>query len=1050
MIRRAGTFLLIFAAPVARLLQSSPPAGDGATRPAKYYTSPDLEATVWATSPMLHNPTNIDCDARGRIWVAEAVNYRGFNTKNGNPLWREKGDRIVILEDSDGDGRADKTQIFVEDKDLVAPLGIAVIGNRVFVSCSPNLILYTDINENGVFEPAIDKKEIFLTGFGGLDHDHSLHALVGGPDGNYYLNVGNAGPHHVTDHAGNIVSSGSWYNGGSPYNTNNSPGLRGSDARLYTGGLAMKMNRAGGAMTVIGHNFRNSYELCADSFGNIWQNDNDDEISCRVSSLMPFGNAGYNSSDGTRSWQADRRPGQTLQNAHWHQDDPGVMPAGDIYGAGSPTGIVVYENGALGERYEGTILSCEAGRNLVWSLRANRDGAGFKFDRSIFVSSVEKDNINYVWSDAPRDPAKWFRPSDVCVGADGAIYVADWYDPIVGGHQMHDKFGEGSILRIAPKGNKPNIPTIDLTTPAGAARALASPAVHVRFVALEALLTFGERAVAPLEALLKDRNVYIRARALWALASLGEAGARRVETYLSDPDVNIRIAAHRALRASAGFLNSPAKLSKDPSPAARAEAALSLRGEKNLPLILQLAKSYNGGDRAFLESLGAGAQGIEKDLYHSIIEQEPADPAQWSDRAAELAWRLHPAEAVDALRVRAVSTSLNLIKRISAIDAIAFIPTKNAAEALLQLALSGPADTRDYAIWWIQNRDTNDWRTFDIAKYLPRDPARAAIPRGFPQPPRVAAFTSPILKNGFVNFNLDVSGAKHLWLVAFDTGDGNSCDWADWLEPELITNDTKIPLTSIDYDRATTGFGEIYKNANCARGPLRVDGTDAATGYGAHANSVILFNIPQSLQTAEPLFFRGMAGADRGGPTAGGSDHTSKSTTLQFAVYHDAPAAASKLTNDATSRPAPRAEDILTLRGDAARGKLVFFSKAGACSSCHVFAGEGRAVGPDLTDISKKYDRASLLQSITNPSAAILSGYETTVILTKTGETLSGFIIGDGETVILKDSTGANHAIARSEIAERYQQNISLMPENIANILDERRLADLLEYLAKK
>ena len=118
----------------------------------------DLEATLWAESPMFYNPTNMDVDIKGRIWITEAVNYRNFNNDSTKFLHHSKGDRVMILEDTDQDGKADTSKVFVEDKDLVSPLGIAVIGNKVIVSCSPNLIVYTD--ENGDDKP--DKKEICL------------------------------------------------------------------------------------------------------------------------------------------------------------------------------------------------------------------------------------------------------------------------------------------------------------------------------------------------------------------------------------------------------------------------------------------------------------------------------------------------------------------------------------------------------------------------------------------------------------------------------------------------------------------------------------------------------------------------------------------------------------------------------------------------------------------------------------------------------------------------------------------------------------------------
>ena len=253
------------------------------------------EVTLWAESPALYNPTNMDVDAKGRIWVTEAVNYRDFNNDPEKRLHFEKGDRVMILEDTNGDGVSDSSKVFVQDKDLVAPMGIAVLGNKIFVSCAPSLVVYTD--ENGDDVP--DKKEVFLTGFGGFDHDHSLHSLVAGPDGQYYFNTGNAGPHKVTDKAGWKLRSGSVYTGGTPYNDKNEPAQISDDGRIWVGGLALRMKKDGTDLEVVGHNFRNSYEVALDSYGNMWQNDNDDQVeTCRVTWIMEGGNAGYFNANG--------------------------------------------------------------------------------------------------------------------------------------------------------------------------------------------------------------------------------------------------------------------------------------------------------------------------------------------------------------------------------------------------------------------------------------------------------------------------------------------------------------------------------------------------------------------------------------------------------------------------------------------------------------------------------------------------------------------------------------------------------------------------------
>ena len=119
------------------------------------YLPDDLEVTLWAESPMFYNPTNMDIDSRGRVWITEAVNYRNYNNDSTKSLHHSHGDRVMILEDADGDGKAEGSKIFVQDKDLVSPLGLAVIGNKVYVSCSPHLIVYTDENHDDRPESAV-------------------------------------------------------------------------------------------------------------------------------------------------------------------------------------------------------------------------------------------------------------------------------------------------------------------------------------------------------------------------------------------------------------------------------------------------------------------------------------------------------------------------------------------------------------------------------------------------------------------------------------------------------------------------------------------------------------------------------------------------------------------------------------------------------------------------------------------------------------------------------------------------------------------------------
>jgi putative membrane-bound dehydrogenase-like protein len=676
--------------------------------PVQEIDVPDgLEVTLWATSPLLQNPTNMDTDEAGRIWVAEGVNYR-------REIHRKEGDRIVVLQDTDGDGQADSSHTFVQDPELICPLGISVFDNKIVVAQPPHILVYTDVDRNQKFDPKIDKREEFLSGFNARNHDHSLHTTVAGPDGKWYINQGNCGA-RIKDKDGREFHSGGPYyqNGaGNPEwfnNPNEYAGKPSADGNIYNGGFAGRINPDGTGLQILAHGFRNSYELCLSSFGDIYQNDNDDRVSCRVTWLMEGGDLGFYSKNGRRLWAPDRRPGQAAERAHWRQDDPGVIPAGDVYGGGSPTGIAFYENGALPAEYDGMLLSCEARARIIQRYHPTLSTTGSPVELGQRRNLVTcEDNLN-------------FRPSDVMVGADGALYVADWYDTKVGGHRAEDPTHSGAIYRIAPKGFKPSIPKLSGNAINDAVTRLKSPSASIRLLGFQTLKQAKAKALPAVRELLKSDSRFVKARAVWLLPYVGKKGVALCRARLKHESDEQRILAFRALRSAGHDVISMARaVVKGSDATVRREIAVALRDldpKKKLPLVVELFSTADGVDRHYLEACGLAAEDIEEKVWKTLDRKQGKKPLEWSASHIKRTWRLMPKAAAGALVTRATSDQLSIDERSFAMESLAFVGNRAAVETIIQIAAS-EGDLAKEATWWLVSKGLDEWNDFGVRETL--------------------------------------------------------------------------------------------------------------------------------------------------------------------------------------------------------------------------------------------------------------------------------------------------------------------------------------------
>ena len=656
--------------------------------------SEGLEITLFASEDQIFSPASIDIDERGRVWVLETVNYRKKT--------REGGDRVLILEDRDGDGRCETPKVFYQGHDIDGGHGICVLGNQVIVSVSDRILRLTDTDGDDVS----DEHQVLFRGkllpkpaaLRGPDdqHDHAIHAASFGPDGRLHFNFGNtiAELQHADGSPVEDIH-------GHPVNNTGNP---------YRQGMVIRCELDGSRVEVLGHNFRNNWEVSVDSFGVLWQSDNDNgSSSCRVNFVMEGGNFGYTDEMTGMGYQTARtNMEETMQRQMWHQNDPGVVPNLLITGRGAPTGMVVYEGDLLPEKYRGQMLHAETGQRVVWSFPVEKQGAGY--------SAVIADLVR------GREDAN-FRPCDISVAPDGSLFIADWYDPVDCCHRALDDTGR--IFRLAPPGNAHRVPEFDFQSPEGAARALRNPNLAVRYRAWTALHEMGDGALEALEDMATDPNPRFRARALWLIAA-NEKVTHAIELALQDPLEDMRALALRiARRHNYEILPIVEKMLRDSSALVRRECALSVRGcatPKAAELWASLALQHDGKDRWYLEALGIGETGNEDACFAAWLEQIGES---WDSPAGrDIIWRSRSRVAPEYLAAILLGPDLSEPERRRYVRAFDFHSYGAKEDALVRILFAGP----DIHAWTfseaLQRTEQNTLETRpELLKQL-----RAAIP----------------------------------------------------------------------------------------------------------------------------------------------------------------------------------------------------------------------------------------------------------------------------------------------------------------------------------
>ncbi len=982
-----------------------------------------LQVELFASEPMLLNPTAIDVDHLGRVWVAEAVNYR--RKPFGRPTLRDDGDRIVILTDKDGDGKADESTVFYQSPELIAPLSVLVLPQanskslRVLVAQSPNILEFWDRDGDLKADGPPTK---FLTGFGGIDHDHGVHGLSVGPDGKLYFTVGDSGVTGLQSKDGK----------GPKYVSNNT---------TIQKGTVWRCDLDGNNVELIAHNFRNNYEACVDSFGEIWLSDNDDDGNqqTRICFVMPGGNYGY----------GPRGPGQT----HWHEEQPGIVHKAMRTGFGSPTGICFYEGTLLPKQYQGDLIHADAGPREIRYFQRKPKGAGYELDKINMLTSTDN----------------WFRPSDVCVAPDGSVFVADWYDPGVGGHGMGD-WTRGRIYRLTPTGHKGyTVPEVKLETKEGIKAALKSPNLAAQAYAKEVLRKASkEDVVALAKALFGEQSNMNHLFRLFWFAPITKGSTPNADAEL----IGLTTEYSRAIQANKQLLSAVIRIGNQRNAlefepfketeirdvaiempgiegAAAREYLLGLRLSPSNPakfFFYHLAKKYDGQDHFYRAALNI-ACGTDPERRDKILADFEKHFPEWNDKVADLVWELRPKSMLPKMERLMADAKLTAAQKARIVDILAVNDDSAAGQTMLKLLTSSSsAEVKASALEKLKLFLPTKWNALAKAPEL-EEAIRNLLKSD-------ATRIAGLELIGTARLNTMLKDVLAIAQKSSDPGTAyrtlaqlNSPAAATALEELLEFAKTKKQTNEI-----MQAFGSMIGNG---RTPA------SETALKVLSNVV---NAKDADADIRRTAIEGLAGSRPGTDWllklkedgAFPSDFIASTGRLlrnsPFQGQRNKAMILFPAPGKLDPKKLPPISELIKRVGNPDNGRAVLAKSITSevqCLKCHMVRGQGGQIGPDLSMIGKKASKENLYDSLLTPSKAIADQYVSWKLDSDDGQSITGLLVGETETTLtIRDANGKDHEFP-AKGTDRKKSLTSIMPEGLVATLTEDELVDVVEYLTK-
>ncbi|GAA4433000.1 PVC-type heme-binding CxxCH protein [Bremerella cremea] len=997
MYRSALALLLMLIAPVASALAQRNltviPDTDPEAERKSFTVAEGFEVNLFASEPMIASPIQINFDAQGRLWVASSEVYPQIEPG------QVANDKILMLEDTDGDGQADKSTVFADG--LLIPTGVLPGDGGVYVANSTELLHMKDTDGDG----KADSKRVVLSGFGTEDTHHILHTLRWGYDGMMYFNQSIYIHSHIeTPH-----------------------GVR----RLNAGGIWQ---------------FRPEtmeLDVFCRGFVNTWGHH--------------YNNYGANfATDGAYGEGINYTfPGAVFVTAaNSRRLLTGLNP-------GSPKhcGLELVGGSHLPEDWQTSALTNDFRAHRVCRFVLEEDGSGF--------ASRQTEDVIKASHGA-------FRPVDIKMGPDGAIYVADWYNPIIqhGEVDFRDKRRDhvhGRIWRITKKGSPLVKPTnLEAASVDELLAALTSSEKWVRTHAklqlkLRPRAEVLEKLAAWMKAQAKDdpATAHHRLEGLWAYQALDEINEPLLSEMLASPDHNIRAAGVRVASQWHDQLSDPmamfAAAVRDEHPRVRLEGVRALA---TIPT-----------SESMIVGLEATRQPMDRFLDFAVWQLTEDLAPQWVPELKE---------AVASNDTNSKILQDALAHPESWVFALESITNPEVAEAAVVMLSKADVPTSNRLVQLAAQRGDSQLLGKLLTSILPGG-SRAED----------NAQIVPILKSFLVAMQVrktkpegDLASIEKLYgsdspevsALAFDAAISWNVASQELVRSYAAGEKELPPAARVAAVRALAKMpGEA--TVQLLNGLIHSDKASAPVRIAA-IESLATINLPVAANQAAELLSKEKSDVSAEAVLAPFVSRKQGQVRLAEALKDKKlPRDAAQLALRAVRSSSQASPELvsavqtaggltqgirqwsdeelaqitqLTMEsGDPHAGEAIYRKEALNCYKCHAIGESGGKVGPNLISLGASAQPDYIVESLLRPSAKVKENFHSLIILTDEGKVVTGIPVRENqEMLVLRDADGKEIEIPQEAIDDRAEGR-SLMPDGSIDSLTQKEIVDLATFLSK-